>query len=360
MLMRTKITKQRSILSSTASIALSAFLSTSESAFVPATRYCTYSPSQSSVIVRKSNIIARSFSSSNENPPNKTIMSKKLTRNEDDILILPYKENTHNSVKIIINEDDEISDQYKTSFRSRLEATIEACRHLQKSALWITVSMRHASVIENMVDIKGLEFHHATGRNANLCLWLKDDVENKIPEYATHQVGVGAMVVNSKNEILCVRELRNNYRPWKIPGGLAELGEQIDEAAIREVKEETGIDCRFSSVLSFRHTHGLQFGRSDLYFVCRLEPIEIQDKDSKATIIPEPVAQSGEIAAVSWVPFDEYRAMVNGDNPHPMMQKVLDLFDGERDIEKTVVSSIVPGRKPSPIYHAPVGKQMQN
>jgi hypothetical protein len=37
------------------------------------------------------------------------------------------------------------------------------------------------------------------------------------------------------DELLVVREARNNYRPWKIPGGLAELGEHLDEAAIREV-----------------------------------------------------------------------------------------------------------------------------
>jgi ADP-ribose pyrophosphatase YjhB (NUDIX family) len=174
-------------------------------------------------------------------------------------------------------------------------------------------------------------------------------VENKIPEYATHQLGVGAIVINSRDEILCVRELRNNYRPWKIPGGLSELGENIDAAAVREVKEETGIDCRFKSILAFRHTHGLQFGRSDLYFVCRLEPVEDEG-------IPEPVAQENEIAAVAWVPLQEYKDMINGENGHPMMQKMMELHDQDwklNDIQRTVVNSIVPGRKPSPIYHVP-------
>ncbi len=88
---------------------------------------------------------------------------------------------------------------------------------------------------------------------------------SRIPEYATHQVGVGAVVIrrdggrrktgkgrtgssmndvddggggdrdDDDDELHVVREARNNYRPWKIPGGLAELGEHIDEAAIREV-----------------------------------------------------------------------------------------------------------------------------
>ncbi len=273
----------------------------------------------------------------------------------DEALLLPYVEGNRNSVKIVIDENnhDLFSAMDTETFTARLKATITTCRHLKKSSLWISIPMSHASLIESMDDIPGLEFHNASGKVANLSIWLLENIENKIPEYATHQIGVGAMVVNSRNEILCVRELKRNYRPWKIPGGLAELGENLDTAAIREVKEETGIDCTFKSVLTFRHTHGMQFNRSDLYFVCRLEPIEGVDQDTNEVIIPKPVAQAGEIAAAQWVPFEEYRDMVNGENPHPMMQKVLELYDGEKDITQTVIKSIVPGRRPSPIYHTP-------
>jgi len=85
----------------------------------------------------------------------------------------------------------------------------------------------------------------------------------------------------------------------EIPGGLAELGEHLDEAAVREVKEETGINVRFKNVLSMRHTHGVQFNRSDLYFVCLMEPIESVDENGNV-VIPEPVAEANEISAVRW------------------------------------------------------------
>jgi ADP-ribose pyrophosphatase YjhB (NUDIX family) len=280
---------------------------------------------------------------------------------EDEGLLIPYRDGSHGSVKIIMDDDE--SGLYSTDsksalsiedFQNRLLNTIEICKQLNKKSLWIQVPMSKARYIEACTDIPGLEFHHAEGDTAHLALWLKQDIENKIPEYATHQVGVGAIVVNSNNEILCVRELRKNFRKWKIPGGLAELGEQLDTAAIREVKEETGIDCRFKSVLGFRHSHSAQFGRSDMYFVCRLEPIEDDGT------LQQPVAQKEEIAAAAWVPLQDYKDMINGKDddgsPHPMMQKMMELHDldwEQSDIQMTVVNSIVPGRKPSPIYHAP-------
>ena len=45
-----------------------------------------------------------------------------------------------------------------------------------------------------------------------------------VPDFAHHMVGVGAMVVNEKKEILVVRE---KYRPephWKLPGGYVDPG----------------------------------------------------------------------------------------------------------------------------------------
>jgi len=39
---------------------------------------------------------------------------------------------------------------------------------------------------------------------------------------------------------LCVKETKN--RGWWVPGGLVEPGEDIYSAAIRETKEEAGVD----------------------------------------------------------------------------------------------------------------------
>ena len=54
-----------------------------------------------------------------------------------------------------------------------------------------------------------------------------------------HIVSAAAIVLNNKNEILLIKGPR---RGWEMPGGQVEEGESVREAAIRETKEESGID----------------------------------------------------------------------------------------------------------------------
>ncbi len=58
-------------------------------------------------------------------------------------------------------------------------------------------------------------------------------------ETPKHIVSASACVLNDKNEILLVKSPK---RGWEMPGGQVEEGESIKNAAIRETKEESGID----------------------------------------------------------------------------------------------------------------------
>lgn len=53
-------------------------------------------------------------------------------------------------------------------------------------------------------------------------------------------VAVSAYVKNDKGEVLLVK---THYRSdtWELPGGQVEIGESLEQALVREVKEETGI-----------------------------------------------------------------------------------------------------------------------
>ena len=54
-----------------------------------------------------------------------------------------------------------------------------------------------------------------------------------------HIVSAAAIVLNDQNEILLIKGPR---RGWEMPGGQVEEGESLSDAAIRETKEESGID----------------------------------------------------------------------------------------------------------------------
>ncbi|KIL34233.1 ADP-ribose pyrophosphatase [Cohnella kolymensis] len=54
-----------------------------------------------------------------------------------------------------------------------------------------------------------------------------------------HFISAAAIVLNDQNEILLIR---GPQRGWEMPGGHVEVGESLAQAAIRETKEEAGVD----------------------------------------------------------------------------------------------------------------------
>ena len=125
-----------------------------------------------------------------------------------------------------------------------------------------------------------------------------------VPAHATHYTGAGGVVLNDQQELLVVSErYRNapNQTPrFKLPGGALHAGEHLAEAVVREVLEETGVQTRFEALVCFRHWHGYRFGKSDIYFVCRLKPLS-----------SEIVRQEEEIDACVWMPVSDYLADEN-------------------------------------------------
>jgi 8-oxo-dGTP pyrophosphatase MutT (NUDIX family) len=123
-------------------------------------------------------------------------------------------------------------------------------------------------------------------------------VENAfIPPYSTHYIGAGGVVLNQSRELLVVSEKYRARRgpAYKLPGGALHPGEHLADAVIREVLEETGVHTCFEALVCFRHWHGYRYGKSDIYFVCRLRPL------SHAISM-----QVDEIAECLWMPVDAF------------------------------------------------------
>ena len=55
-------------------------------------------------------------------------------------------------------------------------------------------------------------------------------------------LGVGAIILEGDKILLEKRKNMPSKGKWSVPGGLVELGESVENAVVREVKEETGLD----------------------------------------------------------------------------------------------------------------------
>jgi ADP-ribose pyrophosphatase YjhB (NUDIX family) len=58
---------------------------------------------------------------------------------------------------------------------------------------------------------------------------------------------VNVVVVNDAGEILMIRRSDNDN--WAVPGGAIDLGESVAQAAIRETREESGIECEITGLV---------------------------------------------------------------------------------------------------------------
>lgn len=56
------------------------------------------------------------------------------------------------------------------------------------------------------------------------------------------RIGIGVVIVNAGGKILVGRRKGSHAQYYSIPGGHLELGETFEEAAIKEIKEETGLE----------------------------------------------------------------------------------------------------------------------
>ena len=63
-------------------------------------------------------------------------------------------------------------------------------------------------------------------------------------------VGVGVLVVDADRYLLIRRAADPDKGLWAIPGGLVKIGEKVKQAAVREVREETGLEVELDRILA--------------------------------------------------------------------------------------------------------------
>jgi ADP-ribose pyrophosphatase YjhB (NUDIX family) len=99
--------------------------------------------------------------------------------------------------------------------------------------------------------------------------WM-ESVGEGVPGYVTPKVAIGAIVGNDDGDILLVR--RPDSGVWLYPTGWADVGYSPSEVAIKEVREETGIECEPVQLLGVVDGQRMGFSRFGMYmllFHCR-------------------------------------------------------------------------------------------
>ena len=82
-----------------------------------------------------------------------------------------------------------------------------------------------------------------------------------MPSTSRPHLGIGVILLNPDGHILIGKREGSHAPYWSIPGGYLETGETFEAAAIREVKEETGLDIANPSVICV--TNNLQTHRAE-------------------------------------------------------------------------------------------------
>jgi len=112
-----------------------------------------------------------------------------------------------------------------------------------------------------------------------------------------HVVCVTAFVPDGSGRLLLVRP---NRRGWEMPGGRVEPGEDVAEAAVREVEEETGCEVAVEALLGIE---------------CRISDPEVLFVRFRCRYLRGSPRPSAETPEVGWFTYDEARSMITEEPP---------------------------------------------
>jgi len=136
------------------------------------------------------------------------------------------------------------------------------------------------------------------------------------------EVSAGGIVFRHSANGVRVLLIRDSYRNWGFPKGHLEAEESPDEAAAREVREETGL-TRLTLVapVDVIDWH-FRFRGRVVHKVCHFYLIEATGGH------PRPLRNEG-ITACRWFDFEKASSLVSYDNARTVLARARTMLEGE-------------------------------
>lgn len=147
-----------------------------------------------------------------------------------------------------------------SAFSAQLDALL--ARPDAQRGVWVRLPWARAELLPALA-LRGFAPHHWAHGDAHLVLhaWRRGG-PNPTPTFAHVDVGCGALVVNAEGHLLGICEKFDVSGRWNPPGGHLDEGEDLLACAVREAREETGVDAVALGV-SALHEQQMPWARPD-------------------------------------------------------------------------------------------------
>ncbi|OMP67798.1 NUDIX domain-containing protein [Domibacillus epiphyticus] len=127
-------------------------------------------------------------------------------------------------------------------------------------------------------------------------------------------LAAAGVVIDSKGRWLVVKKAYGGLKgQWSLPAGFVDEGERVDEAAVREVKEETNIDAGVCGVVGIR-TGVIRDDVSDTMIIFHMDLNEEK----------EPLPNKSELFDARWMSVDE---LAESPDTSVLLRSIVKLFE---------------------------------
>ncbi|WP_411347599.1 NUDIX hydrolase [Paenibacillus sp. WLX2291] len=107
---------------------------------------------------------------------------------------------------------------------------------------------------------------------------------------------VYSLITNStQSKVLAVCNIDPAGNRWSLPGGAVEKNESLDQAAIREAKEETGLDIKVDGIVAIQERVFLEKQEHALFITFK----------GKVVGGNEELVRADEIAEIAWLDIEQ-------------------------------------------------------